>query len=278
MATPEKVRSLRQVLAGGRAHPVYQAIWNVERNNLLGYEALSRFDTDLPLDAQEAFEVAERIGHVSDLDALCRHAALHGAGTLPPGALLFVNLAPAGLGHPSLDDDTLLAQVGTAGLRPEQVVFEITERTAVDRSLLVRECSRLAALGFGLALDDVGAGNAGLELLRHLPVRFVKVDGDIVVQAASSPSVRAILHAVCAFAQQSGTYVIAEGIETPAQLDYLCALPHELSIAVQGAQGYLLGRPAPRLPLASSDVSLGQGDLVPPPRRGDSRSRRPLRP
>ncbi len=248
--TPEQLRGLRQLLADGAVSSAYQPIWHIDRHSILGYEALARFAPGYGLGGPgPAFEAAERIGRTAELDALCRASAFGGVGDLPEAALLFVNLAPAALGHPSLGDDPLLAAVAAAGLRPEQIVFEITEQTSVDRALLVAECRRIAALGFQLALDDVGSGNAGLELLRHLPVHFLKVDREIVVSAGSSPAARAILHAVCGIAQSTGSYVIAEGIETAEQLDYLATMPDGPGIIVHGVQGYLLGRPDPVIPV-----------------------------
>jgi diguanylate cyclase (GGDEF)-like protein len=247
--TPEELRGLRQLLADGAVSAAYQPIWHIDGHSILGYEALARFSPDYGLAGPgPAFEAAERIGRTAELDALCRKAAFGQVGSLPESALLFVNLSPAALGHPSLGDTELLWSVADAGLRPDQIVFEITEQTSVDRALLVAECHRLAGLGFHLALDDVGSGNAGLELLRHLPVYFIKIDREIVVGAASSAAARAILQAICVFAQSTGGYVIAEGIETTEQLDYVKSLPDQLRVAVHGVQGYLLGRPNPVIP------------------------------
>jgi diguanylate cyclase (GGDEF)-like protein len=256
--TAEQLRGLRRLLADGAVSSAYQPIWHVDRHSILGYEALARFSPDYGLGGPgPAFEAAERIGRTAELDALCRTAAFGHVGALPESALLFVNLSPAALGHPSLGDATLLEAVVRAGLRPEQIVFEITEQTSVDRALLVAECRRIAGLGFQLALDDVGAGNAGLELLRHLPVSFIKIDREIVVSAGSSPAARAVLQAVCVFASSTGCYVIAEGIETEEQLDYFTNLPDRLGITVHGVQGYLLGRPVPVIPTLSAVASAG---------------------
>jgi diguanylate cyclase (GGDEF)-like protein len=256
--TSEQVRGLRQLLADGAVSCAYQPIWHITGHRILGYEALARFSPDYGLAGPgPAFEAAERIGRTAELDALCRAAAFNQAGNLPVAALLFVNLSPSALGHPSLADAALLAAVAAGGLRPDQVVFEITEQTSVDRTLLVEQCQRLAALGFHLALDDVGAGNAGLELLRHLPVHFIKIDREIVVGASSSPATRAILQAICVFANSTGSYVIAEGIETDEQLDYVRNLPDGLNVTVHGVQGYLLGRPNPVIPAETSVTLTG---------------------
>jgi diguanylate cyclase (GGDEF)-like protein len=257
--TPEELRGLRRLLADGVVGCAYQPIWHINGRSILGYEALARFSPDYGLAGPgPAFEAAERIGRTAELDALCRSAAFGQVGSLPETALLFVNLSPAALGHASLADAALLEAVASAGLRPDQIVFEITEQTSVDRAVLVAECQRLAGLGFHLALDDVGSGNAGLELLRHLPVYFIKIDRELVVGAASSAAAQAILQAICVFAQSTGSYVIAEGIETEEQLDYVKSLPDQLRVTVHGVQGYLLGRPNPTIPAQPTATLAGE--------------------
>ena len=135
-----------------------------------------------------------------------------------------------------------------AGFEPDQVVLEITERTDARKEILIPEAARLRALGFQLALDDVGAGNAGLEMLRALPVDFIKIDRAVVASAVDDRGARAVLLAIMAFARESGSFVIAEGIETEAMLE-LARDPNPTgearAIGAQGAQGFLLGRPAP---------------------------------
>ena len=94
------------------------------------------------------------------------------ASELPDGALLFLNVSPQTLEHDGLAGDSLVLAVRGAGYEPHQVVLEITERTDARKELLLPEAARLRRLGFKLALDDVGAGNAGLEMLSALPGRL----------------------------------------------------------------------------------------------------------
>ena len=157
-------------------------------------------------------------------------------------------MSPQTLEHDGLAGDSLVLAVRGAGYEPGQVVLEITERTDARKELLVPEAARLRALGFKLALDDVGAGNAGLEMLRALPVDFIKIDRAVVANAVEDRGARAVMLAIMAFARESGAFVIAEGIETEAMLE-LARDPEpegEASPAgAHGAQGFLLGRPAP---------------------------------
>jgi EAL domain-containing protein (putative c-di-GMP-specific phosphodiesterase class I) len=163
---------------------------------------------------------------------------------LPPGALLFVNVSPQVLDHESLAGRRLVDEVEAAGLGPERVVIEITERSTERLDVVMREAARLRQLGFKLALDDVGSGNAGLEMLLQVRFDFVKVDRGVVNSVLEDGPGRAVMAAVCAFASEARSFVIAEGIETQAALDSVerILLRHHLS-AGYGAQGFFLGRP-----------------------------------
>jgi EAL domain-containing protein (putative c-di-GMP-specific phosphodiesterase class I) len=110
----------------------------------------------------------------------------------------------------------------------------------------------LRGQGFKLALDDVGTGNAGLEMLREVGAEFVKLDRSIVAAAPNESNARAVLLAMATFARETGAYVIAEGIEDDALLHWVRtiddAIPRDAATMIQGGQGYGLGRPSPEVP------------------------------
>jgi len=248
VVTIEKVRAVRALIDAGAIDVAFQPIWDLSGTRVLGYEALARPRSSELSGPGEAFEIADSIGRGHELDAVCRRATLGVAGELPAGALLFLNVSPQSLEHDALAGDSLVLAVRGAGYEPERVVLEITERTDARKELLIPEAARLRALGFKLALDDVGAGNAGLEMLSALPVDFIKIDRAVVSAAVEDRGARAVMLAIMAFARESGSFVIAEGIESEAMLE-LARDPHPngetRSVGAQGAQGFLLGRPAP---------------------------------
>lgn len=129
-------------------------------------------------------------------------------------------------------------------------MIEITERFATRSASVLQSLSRLRDQGFKLALDDVGTGNSGLEMLRKVGADFVKIDRSIVSTAPIDRNARAVLMAMATYARQTGSFVIAEGIENQETLDFLGALddwdlrPDRI---IQGGQGYGLGRPGPHL-------------------------------
>src|SRR5207249_1069062 len=113
---------------------------------------------------------------------------------------------------------------------PDRVVLEITERSMVRPDVVVREAKRLRNLGFGLALDDTGVGNSGLEVLSALPVDFVKIDRSVVAKGLTDKTARAVLAGIEAIARQTSAYVIAEGIENIEMFDLVRGM------GVQGVQ------------------------------------------
>lgn len=250
--TPAKRDGVRRLVESGEIDTVFQPIWDFGSHDLLGIEALSRPDPSYGLSGPaEAFDIAEKIGCVHELDELCATRALERGAALPQGARLFVNLAPKTLELDAGADGWLLAAVERSGLDPGRVVIEVTERIAGRTEPVAAQLRELRQAGFLLALDDVGTGNAGLEMLRRIGADYVKLDHGIVGSAATDPNARAVLMAMATFARQTGAYVIAEGIEDQETLDFLRsieALELRPGTIVQGGQGFELGGPSPELP------------------------------
>jgi diguanylate cyclase (GGDEF)-like protein len=242
-----KRQAVRQVLSERQMMVAFQPIWHLASGTVLGFEALSRPDPSSGLSGpQELFDIAEQMGRAHELDAVCVEKILARAGELPPDALLFLNVTPQSLVHDLLTGATLLQGVVSAGLEPSRVVVEVTERSIVKLAAIVQKVNNLRRMGFRVALDDAGAGNAGLEMLSQLSVDFIKIDRDVVSRALTDQIAYGVLAGITTIARASHASVIAEGIETPQMLDMVQRLD------VQCAQGYLLGRPSTTLPTASA--------------------------
>ena len=248
VTTSDKKDAVRRLIDEGRLTTVFQPIWDFQTETLLGMEALTRPDPSYELSGPaEAFDIAEQIGKVHQLDVLCAQSALRTAPELQPGVLLFLNLAPQTLDLDAENNDWLRTAVKQAGLEPHGVVIEVTERFGGRTAAVIKCLTRLREQGFQTALDDVGTGNSGLEMLRKVDAEFVKLDRSIVTAAPTEPSARGVLMAMATFARQTGAFVIAEGIEDNDTLQFLRTIDAGELLSdtiIQGGQGYELGRPS----------------------------------
>ncbi|HEY5044267.1 MAG TPA: bifunctional diguanylate cyclase/phosphodiesterase [Solirubrobacteraceae bacterium] len=260
VTTTEKKEAVRRLIDEGRLETVFQPIWDFGTERMLGVEALTRPDPSYGLSGpEEAFDIAAQIGRVRQLDVLCVQSALRVVPELEDDVLLFLNLSPHTLDLDSEQNDWVRLAVEQAGLPLERVVIEVSERFGGRTAAVVKCLQRLRKQGFKTALDDVGTGNSGLEMLRRVDVEYVKLDPSIVLAAPTEPTARAVLMAMATFARQTGAFVIAEGIEDEDTLQFLRAIDaHDLhaDTVIQGGQGAQLGRPAssisPHLPATAA--------------------------
>ena len=233
----ELSNALAQVIADRSLRPVYQPVVHLETGRIIGYEGLIRPTPDTPFANPGAlFAAAEISGHVVDLNLACLAVVLAGARAIPDPLLLTLNVSPRTLEAPEFGAARLLRMVAAAGLPPDRVILEITERDVINdvpRVLAALEGCR--AGGIRIAADDVGAGNAGLRLLSQFRFDVVKIDLSLVQAGTGQETVRSVLGTLVDLAGRWGALLVAEGIETPAQL----ALVREL--AIRAGQGYLLG-------------------------------------
>jgi diguanylate cyclase (GGDEF)-like protein len=247
--------AVRALIDEGGLETVFQPIWDFSAGTLLGVEALMRPDPRYGLSgAAEAFDVAEQLGRVHQLDVRCFESALRCAPELPDGVLLFINLSPRTLDLDAASSDWVRRAVEGAGLSPARVVIEVTERFGGRTAAVVKCLQRLRREGFQTALDNVGTGNSGLEMLRKVDAEYVKLDPSIVIAAPTDPSARAVLLAMATFARQTGSFVIAEGVEDEDTLRFLRSIDVadlHLDTIIQGGQGSELGSAAAVMPRVS---------------------------
>lgn len=271
VVTPAKVKAVRSLLEEPRLEVAFQPIWDLENNCLLGMEALARpwdgYGFDGPSDM---FVIAEKIGRAHELDAICVAATIQRARELPTDALIFLNVNPQSLVHDSVTAEMLTDQLSKVGIPPSQVVLEITEQSDARLDILADRTALLADAGFKIAVDDVGSGNAGLQMLCQMPVDYIKLDHSVISQLTTSIQARAVLISIALFAFRVDAYLIAEGIETPEVFEFL-RNAHHLDIMrdppITGAQGYLLGSPRvdlTQLPSTINEILPVAGPVLPP--------------
>ena len=220
---------------------MFQPIVDLDTGSVVGYEALARGPVGSELESPAAlFGSARSLGALAALDDACRIAAFRGAlrcGLLSP-LTLFVNVEPEVLDAAPLDD---LLAIAASAPRELRVVFEITERSVGARPAeLLRTVERIRRLGWQVALDDVGADPASLAFMPLLRPEVVKLDLRLA-QERPGPEAAGVMHAVSAYAEQSGAVVLAEGIEDEGHLAMARGFGARLG------QGWLFGRPQAEL-------------------------------
>jgi diguanylate cyclase (GGDEF)-like protein len=231
---------------GLRLH--YQPLVDLATGSLAGAEALVRLqDPDRGLiPPAEFIPVAEETGLVVPLGAwVVAEAAAQAAAWRAlqpddaPPMTVSINLSGRQLSTPGFAVE-VGAAIARSGADASHLCFEVTENTLLDAGGgAIATLEGLKELGVRLAIDDFGTGHSSLTWLRRLPADFLKVDKTFVAGLGTDPGDTAIVRAVLDLGRALGLTTVAEGVETPEQLDVLRQLDCDL------AQGFLLARPGP---------------------------------
>ena len=226
--------AVRACLRPGVLRMAFQPIVDTARGTVAGYEALARFNGPPNATPDRWFACARAAGVGPELEARALRTALDARSALPPNRFLSVNVGPEALLAAPVA--TVLARAGDL----RGVVVEITEQSAVaDYDALLAALAPVREAGALLAVDDAGAGFASLKHITVLRPDFVKVDRDLVAGIDTDETKAAVVEALGMFTSRLDAWLVAEGVETTAELDRL------LSLRVPLAQGYRLGPPGP---------------------------------
>jgi EAL domain-containing protein (putative c-di-GMP-specific phosphodiesterase class I) len=216
----------------------YQPIAAARTGQLVGFEALLRSNEPALPSPIAVLEAAERLDRLGDLGRRIRSKVVEPMQDAPPGALLFVNLHAR-----DLDDPALVSSSTELSTIASRVVLEITERASLEGVKNPREkIAQLRALGFRIAIDDLGAGYAGLTSFAQLEPEFVKLDMSLVRDVDQSGVKQKLVRSMCTLCTDMGITVVAEGIETRAEREMCGALGCHL------LQGYFLAKPGKAFP------------------------------
>lgn len=240
---PELALAVERVAEGGLLHAAYQPVVSLRTGKVVGFEGLIRLTegSGFP-DPTSLFMAAEATNRTIDLDVVCARTVLAGAGALGTDAYIAINVSPRTLESDAFSALEIVALARRHGIAATQLVVELTEREAVeDLSKLQAAVETLRRHGVRIAIDDVGAGNAGLRLLSEVDFDIMKIDLSLVRAGAHHAPSEAVLRALGAVARQRGRSIVAEGIETSDLLEAV------LELQFDAGQGYLLGRPLPQL-------------------------------
>ena len=214
----------------------YQPIVNVTDRTVWGHEALVRGPA-----GESAYSVLSQVNEENRyrFDQACRVKAIKGAALIGIQERLSINFLPNAIYKPEVCIRTTLAAARTHGFPLERIVFEATEGEAISDGRRLAEILReYKRTGFITAIDDFGAGYAGLNLLADFQPDVIKLDMELVRNVDSSKSRQAIARGILRICQELGITALAEGIETAAERDFF------RGEGVSLMQGYLFSRPA----------------------------------
>ncbi len=216
----------------------FQPIVSLRTHRVFAYEALARSNEPTLAVPTDIFSAAERLGRVNDVGRAIRRSVAEALPRAPRDALTFVNIHPL-----SLNDEDLYAADAPLSRIATQVVIEITERVSLDGIQDTRlKVTALKALGFRVAVDDLGAGYAGLGALAQMEPDVVKIDMSLVRGVDSHPTKQTVIRSMTSLCRELGMGLVAEGVETSSERDTLAGLGCDL------LQGFLFGRPGPDFP------------------------------
>ena len=231
--------NIREVIDGHLLSAVYQPAFDLSNGRVVGAEALARFGQDSDRPTSKWFSEAANVDLLPELELAAIRRAFSAIQLLPQPAFLSVNLSPATIVTGAVQD------LVSAELH-QRLVVEISERAPVkDYEALRKAMAPLRAIGVRLAVDDFGSGMYSLGHVLKLEPDIVKLDIKLTRNIHQEMGNQAIAAGLIAFAHRTRAMVIAEGIETEAELYTLRAM------GVTVGQGYLLGRPMAPSTLAS---------------------------
>lgn len=259
---PADSSPLADILRERRIETWFQPVIEARTGDIWGFECLMRGRTregEL-ISAPQMLEWARQEHLTFMLDRVCRethleNAGRHGAGT---SYRFLINFLPTAIYQPEFCLQTSLAAARRSGLTPRRIIFEVVETEKVTDAEQLRNILEFyRKAGFGVALDDVGSGYAGLTLLGDLRPDLIKLDRELVTKAVESKFHRDICAALATLVRENGRLVLAEGIETPDEKAVMDALGIDLY------QGYLFGRPCPTLEAPEAPTAIPKREGMP---------------
>ncbi len=238
----EEERHAQQVINAKREHietalrvgtmsSVYQPVWDFARDQAVGFECLTRFKSDPYVSPDVWFHQAAEVGLGLKLELAAIELALSGSVSLPHGCYISVNASP---------ELIMSGELTAIVMRyaPRKLIVELTEHAPVaDYAELLLVLEELRRHGALIAIDDAGAGYAGLQHIVQLRPDMIKLDIGLVRAIDTDSARRALVSALIFFARETGCMIVAEGVETEAELDVLRHL------GVNKGQGYLFSKP-----------------------------------
>ncbi|HTJ96124.1 MAG TPA: GGDEF domain-containing protein, partial [Rhodocyclaceae bacterium] len=236
--------ALRRILRDNSLYAVFQPVLDMHGRKYMGYEALIRGPQDSPLHTPAAlFEAAREANLRRELEHACRAAAIRDFARLRTqdnhvDCKLFINLSASMLGDPVLMRDDMLQAMAAVGVRPDQIVIEITENQKVTDFSVFREVlAKYRRLGYSFAIDDLGEGFSNLRMWSEIRPEFVKIDRHFISGIDNDVLKFRLVKAMVEIAEACHATLIAEGIEEETEFATI------RDLGIRCGQGYLICRP-----------------------------------
>ncbi len=218
---------------------VFQPIVSFRQKTIHGFEALSRGPSVSPLHSPEVlFDIAQQTGRLYELEKLCLSLAVNRFQEQSLPGKIFLNASPASLLEKNNQLDEMQRLLGGLAIPPESVVIELTEQYPFDEYDVLRKATHYyRSMGFQIAIDDLGAGYAGLRMWSELRPDYVKIDRHFVQGVDEDQVKQEFIYSIHDIAKSMNCKVIAEGIETITECQTIC------DIGIEFGQGYYFAHP-----------------------------------
>jgi len=232
---------LSKMIFQGGVRTAFHPIIRLRDREVIGHEALTRPLAGGSFDSvEELFAFAESSELMMEFERMCRRTAIRAAREVPDLGLLFLNASAGAVEDPEWSAGTVEQDLTGSGLKPSDVVVEITERVAIVRHDEFQSALKtFKERGYRVAVDDMGAGYASLQSLAAIEPDFLKFDVSLVRDIDRSSIKRSLLESLRHLAEKIHARVIAEGVERPEEMQTL------LELGIELGQGYLFHREEP---------------------------------
>ncbi|MBN2442545.1 MAG: EAL domain-containing protein [Spirochaetales bacterium] len=240
MINKEKVYEL---IINKKLETYYQPIVNIQTHQIMGYEALSRGPKNTEYENPHVlFNIAKKIGLLYELDWLCKINIFQDAKKLSGNNKLFVNVFSSSIHDSKMRVKYLEDLLADTDIKPNDVVFEISERYAIEDSDFFNEITRLYTnTSFAIAIDDSWIGS-NIALLKNLKIHYIKLNMSLIRNLDQHKLSRELIISLLSIAEKVGAEIIAEGIQTMTELRSL------VELGIVYGQGYLFAGPGPAFP------------------------------
>lgn len=244
-----KKNELTRLLHPSKVTTVFQPILSLNKGTTVGFEVLNRPESTVHFPSTEVFyDYVGKSSNAFSIENFLRNLSLerYSEQVLDSNnhkeKLVFINIQSQVLADPSYKSGRTLELLAKHGLSPNQIVLELTEKeTVIDYNQFEKMIDHYRKQGFRIAVDDAGTGYNSLKTLVYLKPEFIKIDKSLIRDITNYSVKQYLVELLLEFAIQSNTKIIAEGIETSTELNYL------QNLGIQLGQGYALGKPKPIL-------------------------------